>query len=100
MGDRLQEAGPFRFLLSRLHWPRGARRRGGLGSILIAGAQGQKEKAAEAASVYVIDIPTVGASLHSSPTDHTDRAYRRRPELSNPDGRAIHRRRSVRHLPP
>jgi hypothetical protein len=45
----------------------------------------------------VIDIPSLGASLHTRPTDHTDRAYRRRLELSNPDGRAIHLRRSV-HL--
>jgi hypothetical protein len=60
--------------------------------ILTAGAQGQKEKAAEAASAYV-NVRSRSAALHRCPTDHTDRAYRRRPELSNPDGRAIHRRR-------
>jgi len=54
----------------------------------------EKEKAAEAASAYVIDIPSLGASLHKCPTDHTDRAYRRRPEQSNPAGRAIHHRHS------
>src|SRR6516164_9934615 len=55
----------------------------------------EKEEAAEAASAYVIDIPNPDASLHRRPTDQTDRAYRRRPEQSNPDGRAI--RHSLRH---
>src|SRR6516165_10353495 len=68
-------------------------------AILTARTQGQKEKAAEAASVYVIYIPSLGASLHSSPTDHADRAYRRRPGSSNPAGSrslcAI--RRGIRH---
>ena len=57
-------------------------------------AAGAKEKAAEAASTYVIDIPSLGASLHKRPTDHIDRAYRRRPEQSNPAGSAIHHRQS------
>src|SRR5215831_3034459 len=49
-------------------------------------AAGAKEKAAEAASTYVIDIPSLGASLHKRPTDHIDRAYRRRPGYSNSAG--------------
>ena len=61
------------------------------GRILLWSDRGQ---AAEAASAYVIDIPSLGASLHKRPTDHVDRAYRRRPEQSNPAGSAIHHRQS------
>jgi hypothetical protein len=39
----------------------------------------EKEEAAEAASAYVIDIPSPDASLHRRPTDHVCRAYKRRP---------------------
>jgi len=72
--------------------------REGLGAILTAGAQGQKEKAAEAASTY-IKIRSRSAALHRCPMDRDDRAYRRRPERSNPVGsrsRCVRHRRSSR----
>src|SRR5262249_43351790 len=70
--------------------PPASRRRGharGRGKLGAAGLNSEKEEAAEAASAYVIDIPSFGASLHKCPTDHIDRAYKRRPEQSNPAGR-------------
>ena len=45
-------------------------------------------------SAYAIDIPSLDASLHRCPTDHIGTAYKRRPEQSNPAGRAICHRHS------
>jgi hypothetical protein len=68
---------PFKLSTSRRH----ARGGGGLGAILTAGAQGQKEKAAEAAFAYA-NVRSRSAALHRCPTDHIDRAYTRRPAHS------------------
>jgi len=63
-----------------------ARGRGGLGAVKLqsSGVKNKREGRPKAASAYVIDIQSLGASLHKRPTDQSDRVYSGRLEVTIP----------------